>query len=71
MFTETEIELIDTIAKMPDINRYGKHNCIKLYKIKTKYDGPQPRECFCGSVRRKVWSKDFELWYEKSLRQLH
>ncbi len=44
---------------------------VQLYKIRVKYDGPQPRECFCASVRRKVWYKDFMNWYEKSLRQVH
>ena len=44
----------------------------KIYtKIKEKYEGRQPRECFCASVRRRIWSKDFETWYEKSLRQVH
>jgi hypothetical protein len=71
MFTEAEIELVDTIAKMPDADRYTKYSCIKLFKIKEKYEGRQPRECFCASTRRRIWSKDFEIWYEKSLRQLH
>jgi hypothetical protein len=71
MFEQAEIELIDAIAKMPDNERYSKHSCIKLYKIREKYEGRQPRECFCASTRRRIWSKDFETWYEKSLRQLH
>ena len=71
MFTEAEIELIDNIAKMPDSERYTKYSCIKLYKIKEKYEGRQPRECFCAVVRRRIWSKDFMIWYERSLRQVH
>jgi hypothetical protein len=71
MLTQTEIELVDTIAKMDDAERYSKYNCMKLYKIKEKYEGRQPRECFCASVRRRIWSKDFMQWYEKSLRQVH
>ena len=71
MLTQTEIEIVDAIAKMPDSERYSKYNCMKLYKIKEKYEGRQPRECFCASVRRRIWSKDFETWYEKSLRQVH
>jgi hypothetical protein len=47
MFTQVEIDLIDTIEKMPDSDRYTKYSCIKLYKIKEKYEGRQPRECFC------------------------
>jgi hypothetical protein len=71
MFTQVEIDLIDTIEKMPDNDRYNKYSCIKLYKIKEKYEGRQPRECFCSSVRRRIWSKDFMQWYERSLRQVH
>ncbi len=71
MFTQIEIDLIDAIEKMPDNDRYTKYSCIKLFKIKEKYEGRQPRECFCSSVRRRIWSKDFMQWYEKSLRSVH
>ncbi len=26
--------------------------------------GTPDKECFCGSVRRKIWLKDFKQWYE-------
>lgn len=71
MFEQTEIDLISEIELLPENIRYSKHSCINLYKIRTKYDGVQPRECFCASVRRRIWYKDFMIWYEKSLRQLH
>lgn len=71
MFTQTEIELVDSIEKLAENERYSKYSLHQLTKIREKYDGRQPRECFCSVVRRKVWSKDFMVWYEKSLRQLH
>ena len=68
MFEQAEIDKVDSIQAMPDVLRYSKHSCVALMAIKVKYDGKQPRECFCASVRRKVWCKDFMNWYEKSLR---
>lgn len=71
MFEQTDIDTIDKIDKLEDALRYSKSYCVQLYKIRVKYDGPQPRECFCASVRRKVWYKDFMVWYEKALRSVH
>lgn len=71
MFTEAEIELIDEIELLPENIRYSKHSCVSMLKIRTKYDGDQPRECFCASVRRRIWYKDFMTWYEKSLRSVY
>jgi len=71
MFEQTDIEIVDKIDAQSDAVKYSKHSCVQLYKIRQKYDGPQPRECFCASVRRKVWYKDFMVWYEKALRQVH
>lgn len=68
---QVDIDLIDKIDRQVDAIRYSKQSCGQLYKIRTKYDGPQPRECFCASVRRKVWYKDFMTWYESYLRQVH
>ena len=71
MFEQTEIDRIAEIELLPENIRYSKHSCVALYKIRTKYDGVQPRECFCASVRRRIWYKDFMIWYEKALRQLY
>ena len=71
MFEQTDIDTIDRIDALDDAVKYSKNSCVQLFKIRTKYDGPQPRECFCASVRRKVWYKDFMIWYEKALRQVH
>jgi hypothetical protein len=71
MFEQAELDLIEKIDQLPEALRYSKQSCVQLFKIRTKYDGPQPRECFCASVRRKVWYKDFQIWYEKALRSVH
>jgi|TARA_R110002126_G_scaffold90856_5_gene216445 hypothetical protein len=71
MFTEAEIKLIDDIELLPENIRYSKHSCVAMLKIRIKYDGVQPRECFCASVRRRIWYKDFMIWYEKALRSVH
>lgn len=71
MFEQTEIDLISEIESSPDNIRYSKVSCISLYKIRTKYDGIQPRECFCTSVSRRIWYKDFMIWYERALRSVH
>ena len=71
MFEQADIEVVDKIDAQSEAVKYSKHSCVQLYKIRQKYDGPQPRECFCASVRRKVWYKDFMVWYEKALRQVH
>ena len=71
MFEQTEIDLIAEIELLPDNIRYSKHSCVKLLRIRIKYDGIQPRDCFCAIVRRRIWYKDFMIWYERSLRQVH
>jgi hypothetical protein len=71
MFEQAEIDLIAEIEGLSENIRYSKHSCIRLLRIRIKYEGIQPRECFCASVRRRIWYKDFMIWYEKALRQLH
>ena len=71
MFEQTDIDIVDNIDSMDDAMKYSKHSCVQLYKVRVKYDGPQPKECFCTSVGRKVWYKDFIIWYEKTLRYVH
>lgn len=64
MFTEIEQNLIQEIASLPEKERAVKINLIKLMAIKLRVTGVRERECFCGSVRRKIWYKDFIQWYE-------
>ena len=44
-----------------------KRNLIQLQHVKNRVTGQRDKECFCASVRRKVWLKDFTQWYEGAL----
>lgn len=64
MFDQAEQNLIQEIASLPDKEIPTKVNLLKLMAIKLRVTGVRERECFCGSVRRKIWYKDFMQWYE-------
>jgi hypothetical protein len=64
MFTEAEQVIIDQIASLPEKEQSYKINLIKLKAIKFRVTGTPEKECFCSSVRRKIWYKDFRQWYE-------
>jgi len=66
----SDSQVVDRVLSLPDTLKYTKHSLAELLKIRTKYEGKQPQECFCASVRRKVWFKEFTLWYEGYLRSV-
>ena len=66
---QSDCEVVDRVLSLPESLRYSKHSLHELLKVRIKYEGKQPQECFCASVRRKVWFKEFTLWYEGYLRQ--
>ena len=66
----TDCQVVDRVLSYPDPQLYSKVSLIELLKIRIKYQGPQPQECFCASVRRRVWLKEFTIWYEEYLRQV-
>ncbi len=63
MFTEAEQVIIQQVFTLAEIEQSYKINLIKLKAIKDRLLGYE-KECFCGSVRRKIWLKDFKQWYE-------
>lgn len=63
MLEQTDIQLIEELLSQPETKR----TLIQLQRIKNKVTGTKDKECFCASVRRKVWLKDFKLWYETAL----
>ena len=67
---QSDCEVVDRVLSLPGSLRYSKHSLIELLKVRIKYQGKQPQECFCTSVWRKVWFKEFTLWYEEYLRQV-
>lgn len=63
MFTKAEQVIIDQIASLPEKEQSYKIHLVKLKAIKDRLLGYE-KECFCSSVRRKIWYKDFRQWYE-------
>jgi len=63
MFTEAEQVIIQYVFSLPEKEQSYKTHLLKLKAIKDRLLGYE-KECFCGSVRRKIWLKDFKQWYE-------
>ena len=64
MLEETDIQLIEELLNQPEDKVLTKSTLIKLQRTKNKVTGAKDKECFCSMVRRKVWLKDFLVWYE-------
>jgi len=64
MLTDHDKVLINEIHSMDESKRYAKTNLNKLRSIKERITGIKDKECFCQSVRRRVWYTDFRKWYE-------
>jgi hypothetical protein len=64
MLEQADHELIQKIISLPDNLKTIKANVLQLKKIKDKVTNTYEKECFCSSVRRKIWYKDFRQWYE-------
>ena len=64
MFTEAEQVIIQQVFSLPEKEQSYKIHLLKLKPIKVRLTGIMDKECFCGSVRRKIWLKDFRQWYE-------
>lgn len=66
MLKQTDIQLIESIIALPEASIMTKRSLGQLKMIKVAYTGVMDKECFCSTVRRKVWYKDFLSWYEKN-----
>ena len=64
MFTEAEQVIIQEVFSLPEKEQSYKIHLLKLKPIKVRVTGIPDKECFCGSVRREIWYKDFIQWYE-------
>ena len=67
MLEQTDIQFIDSILNLPEEKVLTKRSLIQLQQVKNRVTGQRDKECFCASVRRKVWLKDFTQWYEGAL----
>lgn len=68
MLEQTDIQLITELLNQPEDRILTKRTLIQLQRIKSRVTGIKDKECFCASVRRKVWFKDFNIWYEGATR---
>lgn len=64
MFTDADKAIINEIHALDETKRYAKTNLVKLRAIKERITRTKDKECFCQSVRRRVWYTDFRTWYE-------
>ena len=64
MLEQVDIQLIETILNLPEEETMMKRSLVQLRAVKQKVSGIRDKECFCSGVRRKVWYKDFLIWYE-------
>jgi hypothetical protein len=61
VFEQHDIEVIEDLKDLQD-----KASLVRLQKIYNKYTGSKKRDCFCSKVRRAIWSKHFNEWYQKN-----
>jgi hypothetical protein len=66
MLEQTDIQLIESIINLPESEIMTKRSLNQLKQIKVAQTKVIDKECFCSTVRRKVWYKDFLSWYEKN-----
>ena len=64
MLEQADIQLIETIINLPEQQIMTKRSLTQLRAVKHNATGVRDNECFCSGVRRKVWYKDFLIWYE-------
>lgn len=62
--TQEEKDLIHQTQLMEGEEMYSKKILNNLKKIKEKVTGVVDRECFCSSIRRRIWYREFMNWYE-------
>ena len=64
MFEQNELDYIESI-KVADVKiQTSKLSCKKLDAIYARINGIKSKDCFCSMVRRKIFIKDFFIWYE-------
>jgi len=68
MLTEAEISLIENIKMQPEDLRCTKKNAIALRDIRNRVMNERNTNCMCGLVYRKIYIKDFLIWYESLAR---
>lgn len=68
MLREAEIAFIEEVKNMPDDKRCAKKVAISLRDIRNRVMNEKNTNCMCGMVYRKIYVKDFLMWYESLAR---
>jgi len=66
MLEQADIQLVESIIALPEKEIMTKRSLSQLKMVKFMATKVMDKECFCSTVRRKVWYKDFLSWYEKN-----
>lgn len=64
MFEQDELEYIESIKIADSTIQTAKITCKKLDVIYSRVNEIISKDCFCSMVRRKIFIKDFFIWYE-------
>jgi hypothetical protein len=64
MFEQDELIYITSIKIADSTIQTAKITCKKLDAIYARVNGIKSKDCFCSMVRRKIFIKDFFIWYE-------
>tara|TARA_R110000868_G_scaffold230220_1_gene483337 strand:- start:114 stop:320 length:207 start_codon:yes stop_codon:yes gene_type:complete len=64
MFEQDELIYIESIKIADSTIQTAKLTCKKLDAIYSRVNGITSKDCFCSMVRRKIFIKDFFIWYE-------
>ena len=64
MFEQDELIYIESIKIADSTIQTAKLTCKKLDAIYSRVNGINSKDCFCSMVRRKIFIKDFFIWYE-------
>jgi hypothetical protein len=64
MFEQDELIYIESIKIADSTIQTAKITCKKLDAIYSRVNGIKSKDCFCSMVRRKIFIKDFFIWYE-------
>lgn len=68
MFGQDELKYIESLKNADEVTRTAKVTLKRLQTIKSRITNEVDKECFCSSVRRKIWYKNFMEWYESTTR---
>jgi len=64
MLTTAEIEFIEYVKSLSEDLRFSKKIAVTFRDIRNRVMNEKNTNCMCGMVYRKIYVKDFLIWYE-------